>query len=373
MSIKEQLIGYAKKIEIDVIGFCSAEPFEEIRSVLADRNQRGYLSGMEEKDLEKRIDPRRTMESAKTMIVIGEGYYTQPNGRKQESLSGRISQSAWGRDYHILVRDKLMRLGQYLQSLTEAAYQAFADTGPLVDREVAKRAGIGWQGKHCGVISPKLGSWMFIGYLLTDIEIEPDIPMTESLCGDCNLCQLVCPTGALCNPYELQAKICVSYLTQSKEELEPELMEKMGQQIYGCDRCQRVCPYNKEVLPKQYTHIEPALRSGHTPVADLLQMTNEEFRNTFGQSAAGWRGKKILQRNAVIALGNSGKKEALAMLQTCMRDERPLIRKTAAWAVGRLGFEEGIRILSNAWEREKDQGVQEVLRRALEKLNKGRG
>ncbi len=365
VSIKQQLIHYANTLQIDTIGFCSAEPFEQVREILQSRATNGYLSGFEEPDIEKRIDPKKTLKDVKTIIVIGMGYHKIIESCPSEGLRGRLSKSAWGVDYHSIMKDKLYQLGLYLLQISPGHYEAFADTGPLVDREVAKRAGLGWQGKHCGIISPTLGSWFFIGYILTDIEIEKDEPLEGSRCGSCTRCQKACPTNALQGDYALNSKRCISYLTQVKEDISPELMEKMGLQIYGCDICQSVCPYNQGISPVTHPYFVPECVEPDPILEDLLEMSNQQFKNTYGLTAAGWRGKKTLQRNGIIALGNSKDIYALDLLAKYIIDARPIIRKAAAWAVGNLGFKEGIPILIESQNKEEDMDIHKVISQAL--------
>lgn len=301
MDLKQILIEFSKNNSIDKIGFCSAEPFYDLEKILIYRRDRGYLSGFEETDLKKRIYPHMSFERAKSIVVIAESYNKSFKFKADSELRGNISISAIGEDYHLILKRKLKILADFIYELgIDFQYKIFVDTGSLVDREIAKRAGIGWQGKNGSIITDEFGSWITIGYMITDIEFEYDSYL-NSKCDSCRRCIDFCPTGAIMDKYEFNSQICISYLTQKKGDIPYELSKKMGTQLYGCDICQRICPYNKNVIVKEeIANIEIA----KPKLSTVLNMSNREFKNTFGRTAAGWRGKKIIQRNALIALEN---------------------------------------------------------------------
>lgn len=301
MNIKENILLYAKKNSIDKIGFCNTEPFYNVRTIILDRLKKGYLSGFEEKDIEKRIYPELTMNTVKSIIVIAESYNKNFKFEYDDKLRGNLSLSAIGKDYHIILKEKLESLGDYIKNFIEnVEYKIFVDTGPLLDRELAKRSGIGWQGKNCSIITEEFGSWVFIGYMLINIEIEPD-SIIDLHCGKCEKCILACPTSALKNNYEFNPKKCISYLTQTKDFIDEETSKKMGLQLYGCDICQKVCPYNKYSAVKETIYdIDIAMLD----IEKLLCISNKDFKNIYGKTAIGWRGKRIIQRNASIVLKN---------------------------------------------------------------------
>jgi len=330
MELKDKIKLFAENNNIDKIGFCDAEPFYNVRKILLERAEKGFLSGFEEKDIEKRINPKLTMANAKSIIMIAEGYSKKYDFKTDNKLRGEISVSAVGEDYHTIVRQKLRKLGEYISALEpNAEYMIFADTGPLVDREVAKRAGIGWQGKNGAIITEEFGSWVFLGYMLLNIELPKDKPI-ENTCGECRNCILACPTSALKDNYEFCATECISFLTQTKENISYEKTLKMGRQIYGCDVCQRACPYNKNSIIKEVIKdidmVKPDLE-------EILNISNAEFKKRFGVTSAGWRGKKVLQRNAIIALGNIRDNRAVEILNKCLEDEREEIRFAAQQAL----------------------------------------
>lgn len=305
MDLKENIILFAKNNSIDKIGFCTAEPFYNVSNIIKSRMEKGYLSGFEEKDIEKRINPKLTMYSAESIIIIAENYNKNFEFKLDNKLRANLSMCAIGEDYHKIVKRKLEMLGEYIKEVKEnIEYKIFVDTGPLVEREIAKRAGIGWQGKNCSIITKEFGSWVFIGYMLINIKIESDYEIIGD-CSKCNKCIETCPTGALGYNYEFNAKKCISYLTQTKDIISEDLEQKIGIQLYGCDICQKVCPYNK------YAEIKETISDIDMVKPDIIQllsMSNKDFKNTYGKTAAGWRGKKVLQRNANIVLKNIGKR-----------------------------------------------------------------
>lgn len=304
MNIKKYIIEQSKKLNIDMIGFTDSSPFNNIKEYLEYRIDNNRFTEFEEQDIMKRIDPKLTMPSCKSIIAIALSYNVDYNEKPDYELKGSLSRSSWGLDYHKVLKNKIQLLIEEIKKVEEFEYKYFVDTGPLVDREIAYRAGIGYYGKNCNIINEEYGSFVFIGYILADFEIEEyDKPM-ENQCGDCDLCLRACPTKALDNSYRLNPGRCVSYLTQTKEEIDMDLKKKMGVKIYGCDTCQLVCPKNKDVEKSNHEEFIPKVTKGAMDLNELLTMSNREFKNKYGHMAGSWRGKKILKRNAKNALEN---------------------------------------------------------------------
>lgn len=341
---KQAIIDYAKEIGIDKIGFASADPFVELKERLLVHREKGYESGFEEPDLEKRVDPQHSLAGAKSLIAIALAYPSKlENPPKSEpgAYRGILARAAWGTDYHHVLREKLAKLAAFIQELEPASrVESMVDTGALSDRAVAERAGIGWVGKNCAVITPEFGSWVYLGELITDLPLPPDVPVEEG-CGDCNLCVDACPTGALVQGGQLNAQRCVAFLTQVKDFIPDEFRAKIGNRLYGCDTCQTVCPKNKG---KHFSHQEafkPDPEVAKPLLLPLLTMGNKEFKEKFGQSSSSWRGKKPIQRNAILALAHFKDRSAVPELIRLMeKDPRPIIRGTAAWALGKIGGDE---------------------------------
>lgn len=304
MDIKEYIIEKTKELNIDMVGFTNCEPFIQLKEYLNDRMENNITTEFEEKDINRRIDPRITMPECRSIIVIALSYNVEYNEKPDYELKGSLSKSSWGMDYHKVLKLKLEALIDEIKKIKDFEYQYFVDTGPLVDRELAKRAGIGYYGKNCSIINEDYGSFIFIGYILTNLEIEVDNKEIENQCGDCNLCIRACPTNALDKPYRLNAKRCISYLTQTKDEVDEELKRKMGIKIYGCDTCQMVCPKNKNVKKSIHEEFMPKEIKGAIDIRELITMSNREFKDKYGAMAGSWRGKNILKRNAINALKN---------------------------------------------------------------------
>ncbi len=302
--MKNYIIQNAKKLNIDMIAFTDSEPLYNLEEYLKRRKEKGYTTDFEEDDLQKRIDPKRTMENCNSIIVLALSYNVDFKPISKFKFKGSLSRSSWGEDYHRVLKRKIEELIAEIKKIQDFEYKYYVDTGPLVDRELAHKAGIGYYGKNCSIINDEYGSFIFIGYIMTDLNISPDKGYIESKCGDCELCLKACPTNALENPYILNPKRCISYLTQTKDEIALDLKNKMGIKIYGCDTCQLVCPKNKGVKRSIHKEFIPDKTSGAIDIEELLKMSNREFKNKYGHMAGSWRGRNTLRRNALIALDN---------------------------------------------------------------------
>lgn len=369
--LKHDIIEYAKEIGIDKIGFTTANPFTTLKERLIKQQQLNYQSGFEEPDIDKRTNPALLLEGAASIISIAVAYPTRmkenPKGKKG-ARRGLFARASWGEDYHTVLRNRLQKLEEFIKSkIPEARTKSMVDTGELSDRAVAERAGIGWSGKNCAIITPEYGSFVYLGEMITNIPFEPDQPI-EDLCGDCNKCLEACPTGALVQGGQINAKICISYLTQTKDFLPEQYRSVIGNRLYGCDTCQIVCPYNRGVDFHLHEELEPEPEIAKPLLTPLLSISNREFKEKFGRTSGAWRGKKPIQRNAIIALGHFKEESAIDDLQKVLKDDpRPVIRGTAAWALGRIGTEKAKEVLLNALEKEKDEEVLNEIELALAK------
>jgi epoxyqueuosine reductase len=372
LQLKEEIRGHAPSLGIDKIGFASADPFAEMKQILLEHRAKGYESGFEEPDIDKRVDPGLSFAEPRSIIAIAVAYPSRLDDEPRSApgaYRGLISRSAWGRDYHHVLRDRLSRLETFIRErVSDARVESMVDTGALVDRAVAVRAGIGWSGKNCATITPEWGSWVYLGEMITNLPFPPDTPITDQ-CGECTLCIDACPTGALVGPGQLNAKRCLSFVTQTKGEVEDELKEKIGNRLYGCDTCQQVCPFNKGKHFSHQPEFQPDPELVKPLLKPLLAMNNREFKEKYGDSAAAWRGRKPIQRNAIIALGNFRDKSAVPELARVLADDpRPDIRATAAWALGKIGGDEARETVAQAIPKERDDHVKEELRKAYERL-----
>lgn len=366
---QKELVAYASDIGIDKIGFASAEPFYSLKHQLIRQQQLNYQSGFEESDVEKRTRPELLLNEAVSIIAIAIAYPSRmkdaPQGVKG-ARRGVFSRSSWGKDYHAALKERLTLLEAFIASrYPEARMRSMVDTGELSDRAVAERAGIGWSAKNTNIITPEFGSYVYLGEMITNIPFRFDEPM-EDQCGDCRLCIDSCPTGAIVEAGQLNAQRCISFLTQTKGFLPDEFRGKIGNRLYGCDTCQTVCPKNKRKANQIHAEFEPDPEIAKPLLLPLLTISNREFKDKFGYVSGSWRGKKPIQRNAILALAHFKETAAIPVLiQLLASDERPVIRGTAAWAIGKIGTSEGLVALQQAAENEKDREVQEEIQKGL--------
>lgn len=366
---KQSIIDYAKEIGIDKIGFASADPFTTLKERLIVHREKGYESGFEEPDLEKRTNPELLLDGARSLISIALAYPSKlKNPPKSEpgAYRGILCRAAWGTDYHHVLRDKLDKLTRFIMELEPGArIESMVDTGALSDRAVAERAGIGFVGKNCAVITPEFGSWVYLGELVTNLPLPSDQPIEEG-CGDCNICVDACPTGALIQGGQLDAQRCVAYLTQVKDFIPDEFRGKIGNRLYGCDTCQTVCPKNRRIDNDHHAEFQPDPEIAKPLLIPLLQMSNKEFKEKFGQSSSSWRGKKPIQRNAILALAHFKDRTAVPHLERLLfEDPRPVIRGTAAWALGKIGGEQAKGALITAKAKEASREVVEEIEKGM--------
>lgn len=367
--LKEELIAYSKEIGIDKIGFTTADTFGELKNRLIRQQELNYQSGFEEPDIEKRVTPSLLLEEPRSIISVALAYPSKMKFRiegKKGERRGIFCRASWGIDYHNILRKRLKKLEEFiLTKLPEARVKSMVDTGELSDRAVAERAGIGWSGKNCAIITPEYGSYVYLGEMITSIPFEPDIPL-EDQCGNCNKCIEACPTGALVQGGQINAQHCIGFLTQTKGFIPDKFRDKIGNRVYGCDSCQTACPVNKGKNFHFHEEMEAEPEIAKPLLKPMLKMSNREFKNIFGHVAGSWRGKKPIQRNAIIALAHFKDKTALPELIEVLENETsPVLKGTAAWAIGIVGGETAIAALERAKEHETEIEVQEEIEKAL--------
>ncbi|OCA84504.1 tRNA epoxyqueuosine(34) reductase QueG [Bacillus sp. FJAT-27225] len=371
--LKEEVIAYSKEIGIDKIGFTTADPFTELKNRLLRQQELNYQSGFEESDIEKRTNPALLMDSPRSIIAIALAYPSKMQERpisKKGERRGIFARASWGLDYHHILRAKLAKLEQFLsERVPGARLKSMVDTGELADRAVAERAGIGWSGKNCSILTPEFGSYVYLGEMITSIPFEPDLQM-EDQCGSCTKCLDACPTGALVQGGQINAKRCISFLTQTKELIPDEFRDKIGNRIYGCDSCQTACPVNKGMDFHFHEEMEADPEIAKPLLKPILTLSNKQFKERFGSVAGSWRGKKPIQRNAIIALGHFKDETSISDLQDVIqKDPRPVMRGTAAWALGKIGTEEAEQILVVQSQSEKDEAVLSEIEKGLKMIH----
>lgn len=374
--LKDEIIAFSQEIGIDKIGFASSGVFTGLKERLRVQQENGFQSGFEESDIEKRTNPELLLPRAKSIIAIALAYPSKlkdaPRSTR-EDRRGIFCRASWGVDYHHLLRDKLQQLEAFIrEKQPDASLKSMVDTGELSDRAVAERAGIGWSGKNCAIITPEFGSYVYLGEMITTIAFEPDQPLEDN-CGTCNKCVEVCPTGALVQGGQLDSNKCIAFLTQTKGFLAEEYRTKIGNRLYGCDTCQTVCPENKGMDFHLHPEMEPDPEIVKPTLKPLLTISNREFKDRFGRISGSWRGKKPIQRNAILALAHYKDKTAVPDLLALMKnDTRPVIRGTAAWAVGKIGDLSALEALIKFKETEQDEDVRSEIDKGMAML-KGEG
>jgi epoxyqueuosine reductase len=299
-----------------------------------------YMEARDEAGTLKRASPKSTFPWARSVIVCAINYNTaQPYSTEaHDPERGWIARYAWSReDYHDAVLRRLRLVETELRDTCEGVEtRCYVDTGPVVERVYAKYAGVGWIGKNTCILNQNLGSWLFLGVILTSLDLTPDIPAPDR-CGSCTRCIDACPTDALIAPYQLDANKCISYLTIEKRGVIPEEMrEGMGQQLFGCDICQDVCPWNRKSPPTTANEFQPREGLVNPALQWLAEMGEEEFRQKFRGSPIRRTKRSGLRRNAVIAMGNSGDRGFVPALQELSSDEDFVVAEMARWARTKL-------------------------------------
>jgi epoxyqueuosine reductase len=309
--------------------------------------------------LQQRVNPQNLWPDAGSAIVFALPYGQEidPMARLTEKSSGTISVYALNRDYHDVFKGKLKRIAQWLAHETGAEVKVFVDTAPLMEKPLAEQAGLGWQGKHTNLVSRELGSWFFLGCILTTLELEVNAAESDH-CGSCHACLDICPTKAFPAPYQLDARRCISYLTiEHKGHIPLEFRKAMGNRIYGCDDCLAVCPWNKFAK----TAAEQKLKARDDLVAPslalLLSLDDGAFRKMFAGSPVKRTGRNRFLRNCLIASGNSGDSSLLEPVCKCLADESPLVRAMAIWALRQLDPQSFTREREKRLSNETDSGV----------------
>ncbi len=316
--------------------------------------------------------PRHVLEGVRSLIMLAMPY-ANAEPKPITTGQGRVSRYAWGEmDYHNLIRDRLHQLADSLrEKIPKADTRGVVDTAPLLEREFAQLAGLGWAGKNTLLLSKRAGSYFFLAALLTDQVLEYDEPFTADHCGSCTACLDACPTDAFPQPYVLDATRCISYLTiELQKPIPAELRPGMGDWLFGCDVCQQVCPWNRDVPLSKEPAFAPLLEMNPLSLAELFELDEAEFRRRFRHTPL-WRAhRRGLLRNAATVLGNHGDSSALPALATGLADVEPLVRGACAWALGELQLPQAIALLQNTRETEADEAVRQEIEAAIERASR---
>ena len=332
---------------------------------------RGYEStmGYMAKNEEKRKDVRNLVPGAKSVVSCAFNYSSHHpySTALKDPKKGWIARYAWGDDYHEILKDKLRQLKQYMadKGISSEDDRVYVDTGPVLERMYAKYSGIGWIGKNTCLINQELGSWLLIGELITTVELEYDNPAPER-CGTCTKCIDSCPTDAITAPYVLDSSRCISYLTiENKGDIKPEFRESMDNNIFGCDICQDVCPWNGDIKPANNDAFAPRDGLFHPELSGLASLDQEQFSELFRKSPVKRSKRKGLLRNVLVAIGNSGDDGFEQQVIALLNDDEPIVRKHAVWALYKITGLKHEERFSGMYDSEQDEGVLEELRLVL--------
>jgi epoxyqueuosine reductase len=374
-TLAQSIRRHALALGFDAVGIAPVAPSAHAGAYARwlEEGHHGEMRYLEREDaVEKRGDPGLVVPGARSAVVVAMNYFPgdESPATSADPAVGIFARYARNDDYHDVLTPQLIELQEWIQrELTPVRGRAYVDTGPVLERELARRAGLGWFGRNTMLIRPRHGSYFFLGVVLLDVEIEPDPPFERDHCGTCTRCLGGCPTGALLGrdttgAPRMDARRCISYLTiELKGPIPRELRPLIGNRIYGCDICQEVCPHN---APKfvQLTS-EPSFRPRQgvhgERLIELMRMDQAEFSRRFKGSPVKRAKRRGLLRNVAVALGNWGSAEAVPVLVDALADPEPLIRGHAAWALGRIGTEAARQALRSRWSDEEDGWVREEI------------
>lgn len=350
---------------------CEAFADATTRTRLQDAFRRGDLRTWRYDDEYARAaaDPATLLPAARSVVCVAVPYATAP-ATTQSPLQGRVSNYAWSPDYHDRLREVLQSIARAIDAAAGAPVSAIAcDTKPLAERALAARSGLGWVGKHTNVIAPGIGSFVFLGEVVTSVQLPSDEPSRKS-CGTCGRCVQACPTGALRGDYTIDATRCIADLTQRTDGIPVAMRPLVGDWIWGCDLCQTACPPTQRSGACGDDRWRPISDETARPsLLDLLHMRSSTFKRRFRRTAMGWRGAAVLRRNAAVALGNALDRSAVgALAQSLTGDPHPMVRGHAAWALGRIGSPAAEAALRASRNRDPNLGVCQEIEMALGSL-----
>lgn len=323
------------------IGIIRPEKSAHLEKILLKRHRDHRRTEFEEQQIEKRLDPTLLMPSVKSIIVALMSYNNlqKVNDFQKPSLFGTLARFAWGADYHQIVRSRMSEMMEKIAGFEpDLDWKIYVDTGPLVDRHLAATAGLGYFGRNNCFIHPRFGSFIVIGYALTNHEFDENLYGNYSYkkCSECGKCQRFCPVKALDSPFQIDHNRCLSYRLQQKGMMREDTLKETGVMMYGCDICQDVCPKNTGVPSTPEFLFEYRQEDIWLNLPELLQLSNREFTRRFSSRPFGWMGRRVMQRNALKSLGNLGKVEAIPFIEGFLKDQRDEIRWTAEWALKQI-------------------------------------
>ena len=366
---------YGRDLGFDAVGIATADPFLRDERASIERIRRGLMGGLPwytEDRVHRATHPGTLLPGARSVISLAISYFTGGAEASGEPPTGKVARYAWGDDYHKVLKARLKEFahGLSLWAGRPVRVRVFVDDGPMNDRAAAEQAGVGWFGKNTNILTSRHGSWVFLGEVITDLELKPDRPLAKT-CGNCTRCVDACPTGSIVSPYVMDNARCISFLTiELRGAIPRELRPLIGRWVFGCDVCQDVCPVNR----KAQLSPTPAFahRRGFAAPAllPLLNLDDEGFSERFRNSPIRRARRTGLQRNACVALGNIGDPTAVPALANALNGAEALVRLHAAWALGRIGGRQAAAAPGSVLGREEDPEVAEEVGMAIAELRR---
>lgn len=385
MSLASPIKELGEEIGLDIVRITNAESFPETEKHIIESVEKGYIpkndyyapknisaitKQIDLNKITKRCNPKSILKRAKSIISVAQGYLIEETEdiQDKEQLYGKIAKYDTGNFYYD-VKLKLRKIVDFINQETDSKYKSKNKSCyvSLVEKPIAQRAGVGWYGKHGIIITEKLGSWVVLGEIITELELDTDESLQRD-CGDCTICIDSCPTKAIVSPYVIDRTKCLQFISERPMNVPLDFREVWGDRLYGCTTCQEVCPKNHKVKPKKYKP-EYGYIGSRIPLIPLLQISEEEFQDYFAYNQIAMRPREAIKRNAVLALGNIGDSRAVVhLIKVLQEDDNSIVRGHTAWALSKIRGEKAKFALEKALKIEKDKEVREEITNALEKF-----
>tara|TARA_B100000519_G_scaffold54635_2_gene45642 strand:+ start:44342 stop:45454 length:1113 start_codon:yes stop_codon:yes gene_type:complete len=369
MSISDTVIQLAKECGFDLVGITTNNNFEESREFAIQHINQGNMIGLNwytPQRVLRGTQPSELMPEVQSIISVGLNYYQPHNAN--DVTDAHIARYAQGRDYHKTIKSMIKTYIARLEELINCGIMAkwYVDDGPMMDKSVAFRSGLGWFGKNSNILTKTHGSWILLGEILTDLELVPSQPLQTS-CGECTICIDMCPTGAISAPYVITNSKCISFHTiENRGTVPPELRKSFGNWVFGCDICQDVCPVNR--FSKEHTSREFDTSRTQTTIKHLLEMSEDEFKKQYAGTPVMRAKYQGMKRNACIVAGNQINQDHLPGLTNCLSSSDPIVRGHAAWALGQFGTAKTTKIIKDAFNKEEDPKVIQEIKLVLKEI-----
>ena len=380
MSLTEQIKELGPEIDLEIIRITNAEDFPETEKQIIENIKKGYIpksdyyasknissNNPQVNRIGKRCNPKSILKKAKSIISVAQDYLIEEteNITDKKQLCGKIAKYDVGNFYYDL-KLKLKKIVDFINQRSDFKYKSKNKSCyvSLVEKPIAERAGVGWYGKHGIIITERFGSWVVLGEIITELELQADAPLLQS-CGDCKICLDLCPTQAIVSPYLVDRTRCLQYISERPMKVPLAFREVWGDRLYGCTTCQEVCPKNIKIKPRKYQP-KYGYISSSVPLIPLLQISEEEYQRFFAYNQIAMRPREAIKRNAALALGNIGDRRSVnPLIKVLQEDDNSMVRGHTAWALGKMGGKKAKMALEKALKIEEDREVKEEIANVL--------